>query len=106
MNMHHTLGPWRLEGSEIVSGYGDARTAIAYVIGGNGMAYEEDAANTECAANARLIAAAPDMLQAMQFILSDAAMTVADAREVAREAIKLAAQQVGPAGGYYAKHVT
>lgn len=56
--MSHTPGPWSIECADIVSpATGDV---IAQVIGGEGTRYLDDEVNAECAANARLIAAAPD----------------------------------------------
>lgn len=61
----HTKGPWHLVGGQVFS---DTHMVdlIADVIGGSGRQFIDDDTNAECLANARLIAAAPDLLEAME----------------------------------------
>ena len=58
----HTPGPWAELTGTISGPDGDE---IAEVVGGDGGRYLDDGVNAECAANARLIAAAPELLEAL-----------------------------------------
>lgn len=60
---HHTAGPWTIEAGYILASDG---TDIADVKGGDGFQFIDDDDNAECLANARLIAAAPDLLAALE----------------------------------------
>jgi len=60
----HTPGPWVISGDEINTA--DGQTKIAEVIGGDGRRFQDEEDNTECLADARLIAAAPDLLEALE----------------------------------------
>jgi hypothetical protein len=59
----HTSGPWSFDGSEIRTPSGQLRTTGLTLICGSGDKTEEES-------NARLIAAAPEMLEALQGILT------------------------------------
>lgn len=62
----HTPGPWALEANEVRAG----DNLIADVMGGEGTRFIDDKDNTECLANARLIAAAPELLEACEIALT------------------------------------
>jgi hypothetical protein len=62
----HTPGPWSLLANEVISKSGDV---IADVTGGEGNRFIDDEDNAECQANAHLIAAAPDLLAALEYAL-------------------------------------
>lgn len=59
----HTPGPWNLIAESVEDTDGNS---IAMVTGGSGCQYIEDDVNAECLANARLIAAAPALLDALE----------------------------------------
>lgn len=63
--MSHTPGPWLNEFGSILGGKGHY---IASVTGGDGNRFVDEEDNVECAANARLIAAAPELLEALQML--------------------------------------
>ena len=72
--MEHTPGPWQV-GSEtypiaILSGHrhGSPDNEVICIIGDDPMTPEDD---DECKANARLIAAAPDLLAALTHIMGN-----------------------------------
>ena len=67
MEAKHTPGPWSELTGTITGPDGDE---IAEVVGGDGGRYLDDDANAECAANARLIAASPEMLEALRDTLA------------------------------------
>lgn len=58
----HTPGPWTLQPCEAHSE--DGRD-IAEVRGGDRIIFSEEVVDAECLANAKLIAAAPDLLDAL-----------------------------------------
>jgi hypothetical protein len=60
--MEHTPGPWTVEGTQIYAPWGDKRRVIAKT--GQTYAWGDGYAMAE--ADARLIAAAPDLLAALQ----------------------------------------
>lgn len=64
-NVKHTAGPWAISGR--------TSTCIRTADQEQRIAYMETADNTieTCVANARLIAAAPELLEALKGILSD-----------------------------------
>lgn len=64
----HTPGPWLCMDGDI---YSDESDMICNVTGGSGKAYIDEDTNSECLANARLIAAAPEMLAELQNILKE-----------------------------------
>jgi hypothetical protein len=76
MSTQHTPAPWRI---------GDA--GITVFGPPNGNPSPETVAATRNRANARLIAAAPDLLHALQLIDSNAAENPEWIRRVARDAI-------------------
>jgi hypothetical protein len=59
----HTPGPWQIDGSSICQQYGDRRVAW--------LTIPEQEKRQEWQANARLIAAAPCLLEALQDMVSD-----------------------------------
>lgn len=107
----HTPGPWSEYGCVIMSGLPNAGGRAEYgsrYIGNTAPECPDDMPNREDLANARLIAAAPDMLDALEKIESDLTAllcervldstlpefyTVRDARNAAREAIAKATGQ-------------
>ena len=62
----HTPGPWELIAESVEDSRGNS---IAMVTGGSGRQYVEDEVNAECLANACLIAAAPELLEALEMAL-------------------------------------
>jgi len=64
MKTTHTPGPWSLEVDAVISDATEAH--ICTVLGGEGTRFIDDEDNQECLANARLIAAAPDLLDALK----------------------------------------
>lgn len=68
--MSHTSGPWAVDGDDIVGRRHIARLANWHIVEGT-VKYKviEDALKAERRANARLIAAAPDMLSALEEVL-------------------------------------
>ena len=77
----HTKGPWLLSGCTIMEDLGPLGPgqAIATVVGGYGSGpyFVEDPA--EKRANANLIAAAPELLQALETIIKEAEQSAFDA---------------------------
>jgi len=69
----HTPGPWRFNGDEVVQyingSLGDPTVCSLVGVGGDSYAEDED----EFMANAHLIAAAPDMLYALEDLLATVA---------------------------------
>lgn len=67
--MSHTSGPWAVDGDDIVGRRHIARLADWHIVEGT-VKYKviEDALKAERQANARLIAAAPDMLAALEMV--------------------------------------
>jgi hypothetical protein len=107
--MNHTPGPWEVETTETGSQYIDAKGKYDYgnqavlVIAPNDCAAHpvaDASANwtcrdgAECEANARLIAAAPDLLAALEEILSryddDNLKLTVDAIQASRASVKKA----------------
>lgn len=68
--MSHTPGPWTVDGDDIVGKRYIARLANWHIVEGN-VKYKavEDALKAERQANAQLIAAAPDMIDALEAVL-------------------------------------
>ena len=64
--LKHTPGPWTELTGTISGPNGDE---IAEVVGGDGGRYLDDDVNAECAANSRLIAAAPEILELLYLAL-------------------------------------
>lgn len=92
----HTPGPWSFNGRVIKRDYrhiglsADAGETIAAVTGGktSGPFFVED--DNECIANARLIAAAPDLLDALYEIVAGDPYCQSSAGVIARAAISKA----------------
>lgn len=80
MTTQHTPGPWAVSGNQVKSIDHGKRYTVATA--NNSKFTDEANAN-----NARLIAAAPDLLVALQKIDANAAESVEWIRRVAREAI-------------------
>jgi len=71
MSGQHTPGPWVID-SGTIKGQRDASgytQSVASIYGPDGEAWD---AETSCRANARLIAAAPDLARALADLLADA----------------------------------
>lgn len=86
MSGQHTPGPWAVDGNLIK--WTDPDDGAVYMAA---MAW--DAAGGSASANARLIAAAPKMLETLQAIASPLLRNVpSDVREAAREAVLLATE--------------
>lgn len=66
----HTSGPWCLVADEVYS-TPDMTDLIAEVTGGSGTRYIDNDCNAECLANAKLIAAAPELLDALKECFSE-----------------------------------
>lgn len=64
MKTKHTPGPWKICGGFIADSRGEA--AIAKFVPIDGVTWCDSAAGNETQANARLIAAAPELLAALQ----------------------------------------
>lgn len=80
----HTPGPWSIAGS----GYGlDVRCAAGNIVG---MTRRFGQNPAEVEANARLVAAAPDLLAALEYVMSAHGEQLTDALEAARAAIAAA----------------
>jgi hypothetical protein len=74
MSTKHTQGPWALEsetrgsyGSDLIVTAGDGGTTVAHC--GGRFAFPKD--GDEAEANARLITAAPDLIDALEWILPE-----------------------------------
>ena len=75
----HTPGPWRAEFGE--RAHGTSGALVRDRIGIVAEAYPRNPSGTEQTANARLIAAAPDLLAALNAILNDVDQDKADGIE-------------------------
>jgi hypothetical protein len=95
MSAKATPGPWRVFADVNIQGGKDGRRGIA-TTGGTVDGRVPDQGHGENLANARLIAAAPAMAEALEMILTvwfDATATRADderAEQAARDALRLA----------------
>lgn len=91
----HTPGPWKVAGQyTITTGQNFANDVIAITQSVNDNALDDDQAQKdERAANARLIAAAPDLLAALKKLVDgphDSTASILAATKTARAALKLA----------------
>ena len=68
MSTKHTPGPWRLNSDALVCGNGDLMMSIAICYDKSSAA--DGVSRDEMKANARLIAAAPELLDALQSLLA------------------------------------
>lgn len=84
-----TPGPWRVDGSELIPGLSVSGLLRHAVIRDNAERWVAlvEIEDNEGEANARLIAAGPSLLEALEKIDSNAAESVEWIRRVAREAI-------------------
>jgi len=64
----HTPGPWRVDGREIIY---DDTSGLPYVVAKTGLYVLTPNMDANAEANARLIAAAPDLLEALEAVLHD-----------------------------------
>ena len=67
--MKHSPAPWTVEDGEAGSGYGKYQTEFIRDANGDVVATMADFASADRAANANLVAAAPEMLGALKIIL-------------------------------------
>lgn len=101
MNTKFTPGPWSVwtygdSAIDIAVGPKAGGVAVAQIVTANGQGINTDAAMEAGAANARLIAAAPDLLGALQTIVANASSVQMDpqwAVQVARNAIAKATKE-------------
>lgn len=70
----HTAGPWKVDGGELIAADPDDGGAwvIGQVYGADDYPCPEADIDEECKANARLIAAAPDLLAALRALVATA----------------------------------
>lgn len=90
MSTQHTPGPWVMFANSL--GVGVTAKGSADVARCNGF-YEPNRKRDEEIANARLIAAAPDLLEALQYVMSAHGEQLTDAFEQAQRAIAKATGQ-------------
>lgn len=81
--MKHTKGPWNINGFFITAKHGDRKKSVVADIDRHAW-YREG----EATANARLIAAAPELLEACELALSGL-RSIYDRLEMANEAIAI-----------------
>lgn len=70
MIARHTAGPWRLEGCDVLAPLQDGETVAAVMVLPRGDAWD-DATVARTEADARLVAAAPELLAALQAVLAE-----------------------------------
>lgn len=80
MSVQHTPGPWTIYKTVNVMGGSDGRRLVANA-GGHQDNRVADNGNGENEANARLIAAAPDLLAALKLVTSKTAVDYATYQE-------------------------
>jgi len=95
--MKHTRGPWKTDGNGIITGGPDFCTSIAstpvilWMTGAGGTGVKNQRKQiSEAQANARLIAAAPDLRAACAVALSCISKTCQDRKPVANNGLGLA----------------
>ena len=86
MKTQHTKGEWKAEGNSLVDANRIVATESHVICRITGADFESD---EEMEANAKLIAAAPDLLEALKIFI-DSTMPYDKKVEVARKAIKKA----------------
>lgn len=62
----HTPGPWRVEDGELLAGGDSGAVVLGSIHGADDYPCCEEDIDAECKANARLIAAAPDLLALLE----------------------------------------
>ena len=98
--MKHTSGPWKLRSDALIVGNNDVNMSIA-------IAYDKSSAadgvsREEMEANARLIAAAPDMLEALETLTAIVGLTAIkyeNQKEMLQEAYNIAIAAIKKAKG-------
>ncbi len=85
--IQHTPGPWNvdLETGEIVAGKDKDFAVLGTIYGADDFPCSEDDISAECKANAHLIAAAPELLEAAKKALEDCVDLIATEAGIALE---------------------